>query len=105
MKPETLITVLIPAILASQGFWSFLIYKIQEKNRRNDLRVRADLVILHDLIYRYCKDAIIRKYTTFEEFDNVTELYGVYEQLGGNGTGKRLYEEFSELPKQHNEIE
>ena len=99
MKPEVFVTILIPAILASQGFWSYLLYKVQKRDERFDLRKKADLVILHDLVYRYCKEAIVRGFTTFDEFDNVTALYGVYEDLGGNGTGKKLYEEYCKLPK------
>lgn len=99
MKPEMLITILIPAILASQGFWTYILYKAKQRDERHDMRRKADLVILHDLIYRYCQSAILNGYTTFSEFDNVTALYQVYEEIGGNGTGKRLYEEFCKLPK------
>ena len=99
MKPEVFVTILIPAILASQGFWSYLLYKVQKRDERFDLRKKADLVILRDLVYRYCKEAIVRGFTTFDEFDNVTALYDVYEDLGGNGTGSKLYEEYCKLPK------
>lgn len=99
MKPEVLITILIPAILASQGFWTYILYKAKQRDERHDLRRKADLVILHDLIYRYCQTAILRGYTTFSEFDNVTALYQVYKEIGGNGTGEKLYEEFCKLPK------
>lgn len=99
MTPEVLLTLLIPAIFASQGLWSFILYKVKMRDERHDLRRKADLVILHDLIYRYCQVAILRGYTTFVEFDNVTALYQVYEEIGGNGTGKKLYDEFSKLEK------
>lgn len=104
MKPEILITILIPAILASQGFWTYILYKAKQRDERHDLRRKADLVILHDLIYRYCQVAILRGYTTFSEFDNVTALFQVYEEIGGNGTGKKLYEEFCKLPKKQESI-
>ena len=99
MKPEFLLTILIPAIFASQGLWSYILYKAKKRDERHDLRRKADLVILHDLIYRYCQAAIVRGHTNFGEFDNVTALYQVYEEIGGNGTGQRLYEEFCKLPK------
>ena len=99
MKPELLLTILIPAIFASQGLWSYILYKAKKRDERHDLRRKADLVILHDLIYRYCQAAIMGGYTSFGEFDNVTALYQVYEEIGGNGTGKKLYDEFSKLPK------
>lgn len=94
-----LIICVVPAILASQGMWTYILYKKQKKDEVYDLKTQADLVILHDLIYRYCKEAIKRGYTTFSEFDNITSLYSVYAKIGGNGTGKELYEEYCKLPK------
>ena len=92
---------ILPALFASQGFWAYILYKKQKKDENNDLSAKADLVILHDLIYKYCKQAIHEGETTFDEFDNVTSLYSVYEKIGGNGTGKKLYEDFCKLPKKH----
>lgn len=85
----------VPAIFASQGLWNFILYK----TRKSDLRVKADLAILHDLIYKYCEGAILVGYTTFNEFDNVTSLYEIYREIGGNGTGEKLYNEYCTLPK------
>lgn len=92
---------IVPAIFASQGLWTYLLYKRQKKDESNDLRVQADLVILHDLIYRYCKKAIVRGYTLFDEFDNITALFNVYSKIGGNGTAKKLYDEYCTLPKKY----
>lgn len=92
---------IVPAIFASQGLWTYLLYKRQKKDESNDLRVQADLVILHDLIYKYCKKAIVRGYTLFDEFDNVTALFNVYNKIGGNGTAKKLYDEYCTLPKKY----
>lgn len=99
MSAVEVFALLIPAIFASQGFWSYVLYKVKRRDKSYDLRRRADLVILHDLVYKYCQAAILREYTTFNEFDNVTELYQVYSELGGNGTGEKLYKEFCNLPK------
>lgn len=98
MRLEALITIVV-ALFGSQGLWTYILYKAKKRDERHDLRRKADLVILHDLIYRYCQTAILRGYTTFGEFDNVTALYQVYEEIGGNGTGKKLYEEYCKLPK------
>ncbi len=99
MTVYTFLTILIPALFASQGFWALILYKVQKKEEKRDLGTKADLAILHDLVYRYCKVAIRRGHTSFDEFDNITELFNVYEELGGNGTGKKLYEEYCKLPK------
>ena len=92
---------IVPAVFASQGLWTYLLYKRQKKDESNNLRVQADLVILHDLIYRYCKKAIVRGYTLFDEFDNITALFNVYSKIGGNGTAKKLYDEYCTLPKRY----
>lgn len=94
----TLLIYIIPALVASQGLWTYLLYRRQRHDEVHDLRAKADLAILHDLIYRYCKEAIIRGYTTFDEFDNMSILYGIYHEYGGNGTGDKLYQEFCSLP-------
>ena len=83
------------SIFSSLGFWNFVMYKRQSKD---DLHV-AVLSLLHNEVYQSCIAAIKREYTTFEEFDNITSLYEAYVKLGGNGTGKALFEEYSDLEK------
>ena len=94
-----ILIITIPALFASQGVWSLILYQVQKKNEKKDLRTRADLAILHDLVYRYCCEAIARGYTGFDEFDDINSLYEIYTAIGGNGTGKKLYEEYCKLPK------
>ena len=94
-----ILIITIPALFASQGIWSLILYQVQKKNEKKDLRTKADLVILHDLVYRYCCKAIMRGHTFFDEFDNISSLYEVYAAIGGNGTGKKIFEEYCKLPK------
>lgn len=94
-----ILIITIPALFASQGVWSLILYQVQKKNEMKDLRTKADLAILHDLVYRYCCQAIARGYTGFDEFDDISSLYEIYTAIGGNGTGKKLYEEYCKLPK------
>lgn len=103
-SPEMVVTILLPALIASQGVWSLILYKAQRRDNQKDLRTRADLAILHDLVYKYTRKAIDRGYTTFYEFDNTSALYHVYKEYGGNGTGEELYKEFCKLPKYYNRI-
>ena len=98
--PEIVAGILI-AIISSQGFWAFVIYKLQKRDQKKDITTRTDLAILHDLVYKYTRKAIARGYTTFYEFDNTTMLYELYKEYGGNGTGAELYAEFCKLPKQY----
>ncbi len=100
---ETFVSIIL-LLIGSQGFWTLIMYKIQKRDEKKDLRARADLAILHDLVYKYTRRAIERGYTTFYEFDNTTTLYQIYAEYGGNGTGKELYEEFCKLPKKYNRL-
>lgn len=100
---EALVSIMV-ALVASQGFWALILYKIQKRDEMKDIRTRADLAILHDLVYKYTRKAINRGYTTFYEFDNTTMLYDIYSEYGGNGTGEQLYEEFCKLPKHYDMI-
>ena len=94
-----ILVIRIPGLFASQGVWSLILYQVQKKNEKKDLRIKADLAILHDLVYRYCCEAIARGYTGFDEFDDISSLYEIYTAIGGNGTGRKLYEEYCKLPK------
>lgn len=97
MKLETLEAITL-AIFASSGLWSIILYKLQKGDQKKDIRAKADIVLLHNAVYMNCQEAIQRGYTTFMEFDNITELYKVYSEYGGNGTGKELYEKVRQLP-------
>ena len=88
-------------LIGSQGFWALVLYKMQKRDEKKDIRARADIAILHELVYKYTRKAIARGYTTFYEFDNTTMLYNLYKEYGGNGTGAELYAEFCKLPKQY----
>lgn len=100
---EAIVSIII-ALVASQGFWALILYKVQKYDEKKDIRARADLAILHDLVYKYTRKAINRGYTTFYEFDNTTMLYDIYTEYGGNGTGAQLYAEFCKLPKKYDMI-
>ena len=53
------------------------------------------LALLHDKVYYLSQKAILRGKIGFNELDNLIELYSAYAKLGGNGTGKELYEQAS----------
>ena len=91
---------IIIAIFASSGFWTLVLYFVQKKDRDKNATTAALLGLLHDRIYEICTEAILRGYTSFSEYDNVINLWNPYAALGGNGTGKVIFEEFSALPKQ-----
>lgn len=58
----------------------------------------ALLALLHGQIYDLAESYIVRGWITLKELDNLTYLYTSYARLGGNGTGKGLFERCKNLP-------
>lgn len=54
--------------------------------------------ILHNELYQNCQEIINRGTITVGELDNLNLIYAPYHNLGGNGTGTKLYELASNLP-------
>ena len=90
---------IILAIFASTGLWQLLqtIY-INRKKKRTPLEAGV-LALLHDRIYAISQDAILRNEITFAAAENLDELYGPYQAMGGNGTGKNLYNQVQKLTR------
>lgn len=82
-------------VFACDGFWRV----VERKFAKKDVRTKAILALLHDKLFYLCEKHIIRGDITVEEFDNLTYLFKPYEEMGGNGTCKRLYDECANLPK------
>lgn len=59
--------------------------------------------ILHDRIYQAHRFYISQGFCPLEDKKNIEYLYQPYKRLGGNGTGKRAYEEIMDLPTEPKE--
>ena len=92
MNIDIVVTILV-AVFASSGFWQWMM----SRKLRKDDKTEALLALLHNEIYTISETAIKNKTITTEEFDNLTCLYEPYEKLGGNGTGRILYEKTKNL--------
>ena len=57
----------------------------------------SDLIILKDRILQSCRYFITKGYITVAARENITEMYQCYKKMGGNGTGKIIYEQAMEL--------
>ena len=96
MRTDLIIAVF-TAVFASTGFWTLIntIYQNKAKSRTAE---RAALVaLLHDRIYELSQKYIDRGSVTVDEYDNLNYLWEPYNDLGGNGTGKKLFEEVGKL--------
>lgn len=79
----------------SAGGIGGLLWRQITHNRRQD---RALLALLHFRLYTNAEDYISRGYTTVSEIEDLDSLFVAYKNLGGNGTGERLYRNAVELP-------
>lgn len=102
---ETVIIAVI-SIFASGGFWTYMQYMSQRKDRQREVITKetvdnlcaASLSTLHTNLYRLTKTVIKRGYITADELDELENVYKPYHALGGNGTGKIYYERAKSLP-------
>ena len=82
------------AIAASSGFWAF----IQKKNDSKDVKTQMLVGLAHDRIIYLGMHYIERGWITQDEYENLHDyLYKPYEQLGGNGSAKRVMTEVNKL--------
>lgn len=83
------------SVFASGGFWAL----IQSRGERKSAKTKMILGLGHDRIIFLCKEYIRQGWISTDDFENLYEyLYKPYEQMGGNGTAKRLMEEVQKLP-------
>ena len=73
--------------------------KLDELIRKVDLVSAAGLVVLHDRIKYLARTHIKTGSVTYDERQDLMELYEIYHgKLGGNGNITSLIEEFKKLP-------
>lgn len=91
---ELFLTVL-GSIAASSGFW----FWIQKRGESKDLGRRLLLGLAHDRIVHLGMTYISRGYITKDEYESLYDfLYKPYEEMGGNGSAKRVMCEVEKLP-------
>lgn len=91
----TLIISVLVSVLASSGFWAYLMNYRDKKSMQTELLIGLahDRLIALGLIY------ITRGWITQDEYENLNVyLYKPYAGLGGNGSVKRLMTEVDKLP-------
>lgn len=66
--------------------------------RQGELRQEASLASLHDRIYSGYEVILKRGAVTMKELNNMGHLWRAYSSLGGNGTGKKMYERICAMP-------
>lgn len=89
---------IILAILGSNGLWAVVNSILTNRRKKKSVERQAMLALLHDRLYRLCQGYIKQGYVKVDQLDNLMYLWQPYEGLGGNGTGKKLYDQVLQLP-------
>lgn len=83
---QVVITV-VCSVLASSGLWTF----VQKKMEKKDAKSKLLLGLAHDRIIFLGTTYIERGFITKDEYENLHDyLYVPYEEMGGNGTAKKV---------------
>ena len=96
----------IVAVLCSSGIWTYLDHRRAAREARQH-RLSTEEQAVRDIVKALARYELVRASLshiergsiTVEEADALTELYEPYEVLGGNGNGKRLYDQALSLPR------
>lgn len=82
------------AVMASSGFWAYLMKRWEKKSSQTKLL----LGLGHDRICALATEYIERGSITPDEYENLHDyLYLPYLERGGNGTAKHLMNEVEKL--------
>lgn len=102
-----LIIIALIGLFGSGGLWTYLDNRRARREARKDKKTDEEQAQT-DAIIALARIELVREslrhiekgYITIEEADALEALYTPYEVLGGNGNGKRLYEQAVSLPRQ-----
>ena len=101
------IVAIIIAVIGSGGIWTYLDHrraareaKHGEKTAQEQAQTDAIIALARIELVRESLRHIEKGYITIEEADALEALFKPYEILGGNGNGRRLYEQAEALPRQ-----
>lgn len=94
-----LILPLILALFAASGFWTFILYLIQRRDKTKDSTAKLILGLGYRQITQLCMEYLNRGSITKDEYEDLVKyLYTPYIDLGGDGTAEKLVDEVKKLP-------
>jgi hypothetical protein len=99
MDTTTIILTIVGSIFASTGFWAFVTYLMQRRDKKGSTAGKLRRGLAHDRICYLGAVYIKQGYISTDDYENLHDyLYLPYEELGGNGTAKRIMDEVKKLP-------
>ena len=104
ISETTLIVSIVGAVFASTGFWAFLTFLIQRRDKKNTAESQMLKGLGHDRIIYLGSCYIKQGYITKDDYENLHDyLYIPYKMLGGNGTAEKIMKEVEKLPLREQE--
>lgn len=99
INESTFIAGIICAIFASTGFWAFITFMIQRKDREDSAECEMLKGLGHDRICYLGSCYIKQGYIAKDDYENLHDyLFLPYKKLGGNGTAEKIMKEVDRLP-------
>lgn len=103
MTNEIVITI-ICSVFASTGFWAFVTAIMQNREKKVSAEGKMLRGLAHDRICNLGEEYIKQGYISKDDYENLHDyLFLPYEELGGNGTAKRIMDEVKKLPLREEE--
>ena len=94
METTQLVITILCSVLASSGFWAYIMKRCDSKKAETDMLIGLG----HDRITYLGLQYIERQYITQDEYENLNDyLYKPYKDLGGNGSAERIMKEVDKL--------
>ncbi|WPJ30642.1 hypothetical protein [Streptomyces phage Psst1] len=87
---------------ASSGFWAYLQYRLQRKDRVKNATARLMMGVAYNTITTLGVAYIDRGYVTIDEYEELRLFYEPYKELGGNGLAERVMNGVAQLPFKQN---
>lgn len=103
MSPEiaAIIVAIIGSLFGSGGLWTYLDRRRSKKTEQEQAQTDAIIALARLELVRESLRHIEKGSITMEEADALEDLFTPYTVLGGNGNGRRLYEQAMALPRQN----
>lgn len=97
MIVDNVIGYLVPTVLAA--LITYLVTKAKEAGKSDSAMEKGMRSILRrELKIMHRQHVIKGEPVSIDDKDEATEIYSAYHDLGGNGTGTRMYQDIMELP-------
>ena len=99
METSQVLLTIVGAVFASTGFWAFITALMQKHDKKVSSEGKMLRGLAHDRICYLGEMYIAKGSISREDYENLIDyLYVPYEELGGNGTAKRVIDEVKRLP-------